>query len=1004
MKQKLLLVLFFCFAMVATTFAQSKTVKGKVTDSETGEGVPGVNVIIKGTTKGTVTNVDGDYELTGVPNGAVLEFRAVGMKTVEQAVGTQSMINLAMDKDTKELGEVVVTGYRTYDKEKSNVSSVTVTAEGIKSRPNPSVVQTLSGQVPGLSITTNSGQPGANSTVNLRGVGSINGDTEPLFIIDGAPVDQDNFRSLNPNEIASITVLKDAGATAIYGNRGANGVIVIETKRAGYDTPLQVTYTAQYISNTLQANDYNLMSSPQQLRLEREYGNGRGTTLTDAQINATPTFDWADYFFSQGVGINHNLQFSKGGARSQSYFSIGYLDQEGILQTSSLERFNLRTNVSGRSENNKFNYSLNVSVNYSENEEPNAIGTGGINQNYVLGAYQSVPYITDADYVDGRSLLSPLVFVNTPLFLIDRLKTHFRDISEVRGLGTLSLGYEIIKGLNVNARFSADYIATNSLFAQSPESFNALLFAETGNNTAGFQDRTFNQQFTFNQLTSISYSKTFGKHSFTVGAFTEYFKADLTNFGFRAEGQDPSTFFPGDGSGYVPDNAANDFFVDAAFANLAESGLFSYFGQASYDFDSKYGLELTLRRDASSRFARSNRWATFYAVSGRWNIHNERFAENLPFDVLKLRGSYGTNGNQNITGGGSYFAGLDLTRSLFATGSGYGGANSLFLSQIGNTTLRWETVAQANIAVDMAMLDNKLRATFEGYIKTTTDLYQSQPVSAVNSTTSLAANIGKLENRGFDFQIAYDVIRPETKDGLLVTVNVLGNYNKQEILDLPGDETELIGTGRIGGPLFEYYSVRYAGVNPANGNLLFYTADGEVTENPNVDTDRVWLGKNIFPDWQGSFGLNIDYKGFFVTAQFNYTVGVDRFDFDLSGFQNPTNIGQFRSSTDLLRAWTPDNRVTDIPALRANNIDLNSTGTRYLTDASFLRLRFFTFGYNIPQEWLQKVKLRTGSIFFNGENLVTFSKWRGFDPEALSNTSRLYPTPRTWTIGIEIGI
>jgi len=996
-------ILLTCFMLVFVlhAWAQDRTVSGTVTDSETGEALPGVNILLKGTGTGITTDLDGNYKISVPSDGGTLVFTFIGMQKQEIPIGSRSVIDVKLDTDVQQLGEVIVTGYKTQTKEKSNISAVTVGAEKINTRPNPSVVQTLSGQIPGLNIATGSGQPGSGSVINLRGVGSINGNTEPLFIIDGTPVDQDNFRSLNPNEIASVSVLKDAGATAIYGNRGANGVVVIETKRGGFDSPLQITYTGQYITSTLQGNDYDLMDSQEQLTLERQYGNGRGASLTDAEIAAAETFNWDDYFFSNGVGLNHNIQLTKGGENFSSYISLGYLDQEGILQNSSLERYNVRSNINGKSEDSKFTYGLNLSVNYSDNQEPNNIGGSGINRNPVLAAYQSVPYITADDYTTGADLVSPLSFANTPLFIMDLFETFTRTEDEIKGLGTLNLGYEIIDGLSINSRTSADFESENLIRTQGPESFNSILFAESGNTTPGFSDQNLRQSFTINQLTSINFNRTFAnKHNVSAGLFTEYYKANLYSFGFFADGLDPKTFYPGDGSGFIDDNSANDYFTDQARANILSLGLLSYFGQVDYDYDSKYGLGLTLRRDASSRFTNEYQWGTFYSVSGRWNIHNETFMEGLPFDILKLRGSYGTNGNQQIVSG-SIFNGVDLYRPLFATGTGYTGANSIFLSQIPNSQLRWETVAQSNIAIDAELFKSRLRTTVEGYIKTTTDLYQENPVSSVNGVTLLDSNIGSLENKGFDLQINYDIIRKSTQDGLNLTLNLVGNYNKQEITELPGGEEELIGTGRIGGKLFEYYDYRYAGVNPANGNLLFLTAEGEVTENPNPDTDRVWLDKNIYPDYQGSFGFDLDFKGFFVTTQFNYVLGVDRYDFDYSGFVDPTAIGQFRHSRDMLRAWTPDNRFTDMPSINATNVDLD--GTRFLKDASYLRLRFLSFGYNVPKEWMDVIGLRMGRVFVNGENLFTETEWRGYDAEALNNTSRLYPTPRTITVGVELG-
>ncbi|TQI69752.1 TonB-linked SusC/RagA family outer membrane protein [Gramella sp. Hel_I_59] len=986
--------------VVQIGFAQDKTVSGTVYDDD-GLPLPGTTVVVEGTSVGTQTDFDGKYSIIAA-EGSTLNFSFLGYTAQSVPVGAQNVINVSMSVDQGALGEVVVLGYRTSTKEKSSVSSVTVTAKSIENRPNASFVQTLSGQVAGLNITTNSGQPGASSVVNLRGVNSINGNTSPLFIIDGAPVDGDNFRSLNPQDIASVSVLKDAGATAIYGNRGANGVVIVETRRGGYNSPLKINYTGILGVSTLQDNDYDLLSSPEQLRLERTYGNGLGTTLTDQEIAATETTDWAGYFFRDALTKNHTLNFSSGGAKTTQFTSLGYSDVEGILGGSNLQRFNVRSNVAGRSENDKFNYGLNLTANYSQNNEPNAIGGSGINQNYVLGAYQAAPYISPNDYTNGAALLSPLSFTNTPLFLIDKLKTFTRLEEEVKLVGSFNASYEIFDDLTAGIVASADYNSEFFTSATAPDSFNGLLFGGGANPTAGDQSQQSRRVFTFNNVTSLNYTKDIGDHTFGIGAYLEYFKAHLRTFGYTAEGLDPKTFSPGDGSGFVDDNSDNDFFVDQANANILNAGLFSYFGTLDWDYDGRYGLSGSIRRDASYRFAESNRYATFWSVAGRWNIHNEAFMNGSVFDALKLRGSYGTAGNQRITGT-TYFSGPDLTKNFFATGSGYGGQNSIFLSQIANTTLKWETVTSGNLGLDFELFSSRLRGSVDAYYKETTDLFQSTPVSAINAITSINANVGSLSNKGLDLTLNYDIFRSLEEGGFNMNVSLVGNYNETEILDLPADDGIIEGIGREGGKLYEYYTIRYAGVNPINGNALFYTADGEVTENPNADTDRVWLDKNIYPDYNGSFGVNMDYKGFFVQTQFNYVIGVDRYDFDLSGFQDPTSIGQFRSSSDLLDAWTPDNRVTNIPSLNATNIGVYGSD-RYITDADFLRIRFATIGYSLPRTYLDTMGLTALRVFVQGENLATFSKWRGFDAEAQSNTSRIYPTPRTVSLGLEIGL
>ncbi len=1001
MKTKFSGILTLILALVVQlSFAQEKTITGTITD-DSELPLPGVNIIVKGTNTGTQSDFDGNYSISA-SEGQTLTYSYVGFETIQRKVGASSTMDVEM-KPGSVLEEVVIIGNKTSSLEKSSVSSYSLSSETIQNRPNASVVQTLSGQVPGLSISTNSGQPGANSTVRIRGVSSINGDTEPLFIIDGAPVDQDNFRSLNPNEIASVTVLKDAGATSIYGNRGANGVIIIKTKSGQFGSELVMNYNGQVNVSTLQGNDYDLMTARELLAFEKANDTGFGATLSDSEIANYREFNWQDYFFDTAITESHTLSMSKGGENISTYISLGFHDQEGLLRGSSLKRFNLRTNIAGKSSNERFSYRLNMSTNYSTSDEPNNIGTGAVNRNPILGAYQSVPYLSIDDYVSGQDLLDNFdgTFTVTPLLIVDRLRNFNRFDEELKIIGSFDTSYELTDNLTASTILSMDLGQETALRSEGPESFNSLLFAETGNDTPGFQQENFNRRFTFNQLTSLNWNKEFGKHTVNVGAFTEYFKAHFKNFGYFQEGLNPLTFSSGDGSGFIGDNADNDFFVDTANANILEAGLFSYFGRADYDYDSKYGITGTIRRDASSRFNQSNKWATFYSVSGRWNIGNESFMDSSPFDLLKLRASYGNNGNQDVTGGG-LFGGLTLTNSLFATNPGYQGANALSLSVIGNDDLKWETVTTANVGLDFEVFNKRLRGSVDFYEKTTTDLYIQQPISAVNAVTLLNVNSGELKNKGVDVNLAYTLFRSLKNNGFNLDLTFVGNYNKNEIVDLGEGTEEVIGTGRVGGKLFEYFTVRYAGVNPENGNLLFLDADGNETEEPDVDNDRVWTGKSIIPDYEGSFGFNASYKGFFLSTQFNYVIGVDRFDNDLSGFQNPDNLGNFNLSRDLFNAWTPNNTNTNIPRLDADNRSLSGNSDRYLTSADYVRLRFAQVGYSVPSKYLEKTLFSNIKIYANGENLFTATDWRGFDAEAQDNTSRIYPTPRTISVGAEL--
>ncbi|SHM78209.1 SusC/RagA family TonB-linked outer membrane protein [Polaribacter sp. KT 15] len=1011
MKTKFNGILTLLLALVVQiSFAQQKTVSGTVTDDS--GALPGVSVVIKGTSTGTETNFDGKYTLKA-SKGDVLVFRYLGYKVVERVINNSNSINVKLVEDANVLEEIVVTGYTTITKAKASTSSTQLNASAIENRPSGNLVNSLAGQVPGLDISISSGQPGANALVQLRGVNSINGNTEPLFILDGTPVDEDNFRSINQNEIASVTVLKDAGATAIYGSRGANGVIVIKTKTGRKNAPLAVNFNSVYSISQFPSDRYNLMNSQQYATLERQRGIGlgagasvgisypaNGSPLTDEQIAALPNGNWEDEFLRMGQTKNHTLTLTSGGENSSQFTFLGYFEQEGILAVSDLKRFNLRNNINGGSD--KFKYGTSVSLNYSTNNTPTSVGTSGINQNPFFGANGALPYLLPEETPTVQELVDNLIFGYSPYFIQEKL---FKDVSlveELKIIASVNASLNLTDNLVASVNTGVDYQATSFVGTRNPEGFNAQYFNP---DNPGFSSQNSRRRAAFNTTASLNYNIEFDKHTINAGLYTEYFKAFLRDFGFTSNGLNPKTFFPGDGAGFIGDNANDDLFVDTVFANRIDAGLLSYFGTLDYDYDSTLGLSATFRRDASYRFSTTNRWANFWSVSGRVNIDQFDFMEDSVFNQLKLRGSYGTTGNQRINGG-NYYTSPDLAFDFFATGVGYNGEQTIGLSQLGNDTLKWETVAQANIGLDFGLWNSRLRGSVDYYRKKTTDLFQSLPVSAITSVTSINSNVGSLHNNGLDVNLAYDIIK---NNDFKLTFNTVANFNKNYLADLPAEvdevtgEVQIVGIGRNGGPIFERFDVRYAGVNPANGNELFYDKDGNITETPNPDTDRVWSGLNTTPEVQGSFAFNGDFKGFFFEAQFAYVLGVDQLDFDYANFMDPGAISQFNLSSDLLRAWTPTNRITDVPSIQPGGNVGTFASNRFLADKDYLRLRFASIGYAFPQEVLKKVGLNTLRIFANGENLVTFTKFRGFDA-ASRLSGREYPTPVTFSLGVEIGL
>jgi TonB-dependent starch-binding outer membrane protein SusC len=989
-------------------FAQEKTVSGTVTD-ETGA-VPGVNVVIGGTKMGTQTGFDGKYSIKA-KQGDVLVFSFLGMDTVRMTVGASNTVNVSMSSQAKTLETVVVQGYRTVTKKNAVTAAATVTAKTIENRPNANVLNTVQGQLAGVNITATTGQPGAKSTVVIRGVGTINGNTDPLYVIDGFPSNSDNFRSINPNDIASLDVLKDASAISEYGSRGSNGVIVIKTKKGNFsDDKTVFRYSSQFGVADMQTPRYSYANARQLLAIEKRFGSGRGTTLTDAQIaNYGINTDWVNYFFNTGTQQSHNLSIENNGKNLNSFTSLSYFDQEGVLETTNLKRFTVRNNINGKSNNEKFKYSLNTAMGYSKNNEATNLGGGAINRNYVTGAYLGAPYISPNEYVNSSQIfnlyLSSGTLLYTPLFLIDKLKTYENLTEEFRLDMASEASYKITEGLTGRLRTSGQYLSNRFHQAEFPGSFNALLFLNPGQVFGGFEDINERREFLFNNLISLDYNKTIDKHTFTVAAATEYNHSFLTTNNLRQRGLDPKLFVPNTGAGYIGDTSANDFYVPQISASRLRNDLIAYFGTVDYDYNKIFGLVGSYRIDGSSRFIKDNQFNNFWSVGGRFNFEELDFMKSLDYvNVLKLRGSIGTSGNQRIVDG-SIYAGINPpafadiypgTNNAYNNGTGYG-------VNLGFPDLRWETTEQWNIGLDFEFFKSALRGSVDYYNKKTVDLFLSEPIVPATGATSITKNSDAfITNKGLELNLAYDVIR---SNDMTLTLRANGSMNDNSVGGIKANGGRIINGNFItqnGGMINEPYVYKYLGVNSTNGNLLFEDANGNPTENP-VGADRKAYGKNNLPVYQGGFGFDFSYKGFFASTTFTFAQDVVRYDFDLSNLYSVGNIGTFTVTDDLLNAWTPTNTNSNVPNLKATNYAAEGLSDRWLRDASYVRLRNAQVGYRFPKAVLANTFLSDLSLTLQGENLFNITKWQGFDPES-SRTSDVYqyPTARQITFGVDL--
>jgi TonB-linked SusC/RagA family outer membrane protein len=1010
------------------SFAQEKTVTGVVSDA-TGS-LPGANVVVKGTTRGTQTDVDGKYSIQAKV-GEVLVFSFVGMTDVTMTVGASNTISVEL-KQGVALTEVVIDGYKTTSKRKAAIAQTTVTSEEIEGRPNVSFLQSLQSQVAGLNIATSSGTPGSSKIdVILRGLSSINGNTEPLYVIDGVAGNQTIFRSLNNEDIESITVLKDAGATAIYGNRGANGVIVISTKKGKFNSKLSIRYNGSTGYSELQQNEYHFLNTRRLLALERTAGAGLGATggntpvpgspMTDSEINSYPIdTQWRDYFFQTGISQSHSLSFTQGTENMTNFTSISYFDQEGIVPTTNFKRFTFRTNFTGKSTNDKFTYSTNTLLSFSRRNQLQA-ETSALNanvvQNPLQGLLSSLPYIDPNLYQSGQQLFDDYGtgdFTVTPLILLDYLQPGNipNRYDETKILTNAMGSYKLTNDLTYSMTAGVDYVESKRNFARAPWSWLALAVQDSnGSEFGGIELFSSDRDFGFNYQNRLNYSKTFKeKHTIDANVFMEYVKAHRQVFQMQQDGLNPRTWALGAGTGWIAFNTATpNLYRPSVSAFKADAGLFSYFATVDYDYNAKYGIVGTIRRDASYKFTEDNTWGTFWSVSGRWNIDQEAFMQNTWFDGLKLRATYGTTGNQNILsaayGANPIYLASNNIRDLNATGNGYEGFSGIGVANIANTDLRWETTAQGDIGLDFS-IKRRFSGSIDVYKKKTTDLFDTDNISAINGQYGINGNADYyMTNTGVEVSFKYDVFK---KGDFKLDVFFNASYNKNAVEGLTYPEgDDVINFGNVanqnGNPIFSYYVVPYVGVNPENGNLLFLDKDDNVTETVD-DSDRRLTDKNSIPVYQGGFGLNASYKGFFLNSNFSWVTDIYRYDFDLLNSSSPTAIGSFNVVSELTQAWTIDNPNSPVPSLNATNLDAGDTySDRFLRDASYVRLKNLIVGYEVPSKMLEKTFLTNVKVYTQLENYFTWSSWRGFDPEGLNASNQGgYPSPKVFSFGVDV--
>ena len=976
MKRFILLFISLALFTFHSAFAQNFVVKGTVVSHEDNEPLIGVTILQEGTTNGVVTDMDGNYslEVKGASD-ATLVFSYIGYAAQSHKVNASTgVLNVSLKSDAELIDEVVVVAYGVRKKGTIAGSVSTVKSEKLENVPTASFDQALQGQTPGLTVISNSGEPSKAATFQIRGTNSINSGTTPLFILDGVPIESSSFNAISPSDIESISVLKDASSTSIYGARAANGVVVITTKRGRKTDGAKVTFRGQWGFSQLAGNNWDLMNTAERIKYEKEIG----LDLGDDYYNKIKNIDvnWMDAVYNNNApSQNYDLSVNGATDKTNYYVSGSFFDQDGITVGSSFRRYNLRANVENRAKEwLKLGTSTLLAYEDVEQAEDGEYALyAPISASHFMLPYWN-PYNEDgslASQNDGEwkgSGQNPIEWMqNNPV----KHKTY-------KVISSLFAEVTPIENLTIRSQFGIDYSHATSFM----QSFPSYII----NNESGTAGRASSDGLTLTVTNTANYRFNLDDtHDFNFMIGQEGVNYHYETFQAVTEGQKNDALT----------NMASGSFASSWSDNTSDYGFLSFFGRGEYNYKNKYYADFSVRADASSRFGEGNRWAGFWSVGLMWDMCREDFFKQ--YDWLtnaQLTFSTGTSGNSSIPN----YEHL----ALVTGGSNYMGETGISPNQRGNKDLTWEKLWTTNIGLRLGFF-NRLNLTAEFYNKLTTDMLMQVPVSyADGGYGAYWDNVGAMVNRGVELSLDVDVIK--TKN---FTWNVFANasYNKNKLTELYNGIDDYVDSNvtmySVGHTVAGFYMVRYAGVNPANGDALWYTKDGKIT-NEFSEEDRVLIeGKSFVAPWQGGFGTNLSWKGLMLSAQFSWMA--DRWVYNNDRLMDESNglYTSYNQSKRLLYdRWKKPGDVTDIPRHGVTP----QFDTHYLENASFLRLKNLMLSYNIPGKALAKTRFFDGArVFVQGQNLLTFTGFTGIDPEVSANIYRAqYPMTRQFTLGVEL--
>lgn len=989
-------MMFFACLFLSIGMAMAQThVSGIVTSSEDGEPVIGATVKVVGSqTAGTVTDIEGRFSLSVSKPGVELEFSSIGM--VSKRVKASENMTVVLQVDSHTLEQVVITGYGSAKKLGSVVGSIaSVDKKKLESIVTPNFTDALAGQVSGLSVLSGAGDPSQSATIRLRGINSIQSSSQPLFILDGAPIDAAFYATLNPADIESITVLKDAASTAIYGARAANGVIVLTSKQGKYSEQVSLSVRAQYGIAGPTSDGVEMMNSKQYVKFRDLIGqpvSDEVRTLVDKyNINT----NWRDEMIDNAAPtLDVNATMQGGGQTVNYYISFNHHKQDGLIEMSKMHRNTLNARINARLNRFfKIGFTTNLGVQrYSQNAEWSATGTIYA-ANPLVFARKAMPFDTPYQYtidengkmIKGDRAIGLRYSGMVMPWWYNAHRNYYRNKLTLNTSVTET--FTPLEGLTFQALQSINGLESMNHGSFSP--YDAFVDGMGNKIDAmkGSVSASSSRYYQFTLSHTAEWRKQFGDHYVGILLGEETRIERSRGLSAYSEGQtDSRLLLLPHGTTVAPGDLGDSFGEEVAN---------SLFANAEYNYKEKYYVTGSIRRDGSSKFAPGHRWGTFWSAGAKWDLKKEDFLKDVEWlNDLSLSVNYGTTGNDSGTGSYGYFG-------SYGVGGLYNGESSLGIASMSNPDLTWETTAKWNVGLNFSIFD---RAHFQVdfYRNKSTDMLMSIPYSMTTGFSSGIGNVAAMTNTGVEANVDVDILK--TKDFYWSFKANVG-YNKNEITELfqGRDEYVLANTGlkmAVGHAYGEFYQVRFAGVDPMTGAPLYYDKDGNKTKKFNEERDAVFLGKKRYAPWTGGFGTNFRYKNVSLIADFAWVAGKYMMINDDYFIANPQLATGWNQRVEMLNIWTTPGQITDIPGAK---YDVQFTD-QMLQNASFLRMKTLSIQYEFPKKWMQATRYIKGvKVFGIARNLFTITPFEGYDPEPDMNLVQFnYPNTRQFVFGAEI--